>query len=513
MSDEDIAENLAAACRQSLDAFAQRAFRIIKPGAAYEWNWHIGCIAEHLEAVYRNEIQRLIINIQPRVLKSYMLEAGSAWMLGKDPRLSLLLGSFSSTVAEDRSKNCRTILQDDWYKHVFPNTEIDQSHNRVNDWATTQRGGFYAAGILGTITSKGCDIGMLDDPLKPDEALSETVRNNTNDRIRNTFFSRFNDPRTGRFIMIMQRLHEDDPTGHLMQDGGYKLLSLPAEAKRPIIVILGKRHWTMKAGQLLFPKRFPREVLDQRRKDLRAYHYAGQYLQAPVPLGGGELKGSWVQYYQPGAIKPKKMNIYIIVDAAGGEKVNKKKGKLSDFTAMMVIGTADDNNFYLLDLVRDRLNPTERIDKLFELHRKWNDLGGKGPKVGYEKYGLMTDTHYIKLKMDADTYHFPLVELGGAMSKEERIRRLIPDFETGRWWFPPNLIAVDKEGRQFDLVSELVNSEMATFPKGRFDDMLDAMARIKDDDLFVTFPRVKQSKVQNVIEKQRRNQQEQWENF
>jgi predicted phage terminase large subunit-like protein len=161
---------------------------------------------------------------------------------------------------------------------------------------------------------------------------------------------------------------------------------------------------------------------------------------------------------------------------------------------MIVVGCSPDNNYYLLDIVRDRLNPTERVETLFQLHRKWNSLSGKPPKVGYEKYGLMTDTHYIRLKQEQDNYRFQMIELGGTMPKEARIRRLIPDLERGRWWLPPSLHYVDNEGRTFDLIKELTNSEMPTFPKARFDDMLDAWSRIMDAELGAIFPKLAKPK-------------------
>jgi predicted phage terminase large subunit-like protein len=205
------------------------------------------------------------------------------------------------------------------------------------------------------------------------------------------------------------------------------------------------------------------------------------------------------------------MNVCILVDPAGGEELNKKKRKLSDWTAMMVVGLAPDNNYYLLDVIRDRMNPTDRINMLFVLHRKWNALCGKPPKVGYEKYGMMTDTHYITQKKKDDAYNFQLIELGGSMGKEERIRRLIPDMQNGRWYFPAGLIYVDVEGRKFDLVQEMYNSEMATFPRARHDDMLDALSRLYDMDM--AFPRPRSGMVAKAIRKGYNSNTNNWEDW
>ena len=498
-------EEVNAACRKSFDAFAMRAFKEVEPSTLFEWNWHIGCIAEHLEAVHRGEIRRLIINIMPRALKSYLVgRAFPAWEMGQDPSTKFICTSYGYEVAEQNALACRTMMKSPWYKSCFPDTLIGEL-DRNTHFTTTEAGQYYATSALSPITGIGCDYMIVDDPLKPMEALSDQVRNSTNENIRGTLFSRFNDKRNGKFIMVMQRLHEDDPTGHLLKDGGYTHLKLPVEAKKPTLIMLGEHVWTMAAGELLSPKRVDKKQLDQDMIDMGAYHFAAQMMQEPVPAGGGEFIDTWIQYYEPGGVKPRTMNIYILVDAAGGDEINKKKKKTSDWTAMMVVGLAPDNNYYLLDVVRDRLNPTERINKLFELHRKWNELSGKPPKVGYEKYGLMTDTHYIKLKQKEDCYRFPMVELGGRTSKEERIRAMIPDFELGRWYFPASLMYTDSDGRTMDLIQELVKSEMSSFPKARFDDMLDGLARSKDEKLGAVFPRLKKTEASREYEKRARD--------
>lgn len=483
-------EVLNAACRQSFDAFAMRAFRIIEPATKYDQNWHIQCICEFLEAAYKGEIKRLIINLPPRCLKSYLVaRAFPAWVMGKNPGAKFITASYGHEVTEQNAMACRRIMKDPWYQEVFPSTKITAELDRNTHFETTQMGQYYAATSFSPLTGMGADYIILDDPIKPMEANSEAIRTSTNQNIRTTFFSRFNDKRTGRFIMIMQRVHEDDPTGHLMRDGGYIHVKLPAEAKQPVEIRLGDKVWTMKEGDLLFPERLSREQLDQDMLDMTPANYAGQMLQEPVPLGGGEFKPEWPQHYPNGFVRPKTMNVYILIDAAGGDETNKKKKKNSDRTAMAVIGLATDNNYYLLDMVIDRLNATERIDMLFILHRKWNDLCGKPPTVGYEKYGLMTDTHYARKRMDEEGYRFQIIELGGRMAKEERIRRMIPDLQKGRWYFPDTHLYTDNEGRTLDLVKELLVSEMGVFPRARYDDGLDATTRIYDAEMGAIFPR------------------------
>lgn len=482
-------EAFQAICRTSLSAFTQKSFEVIEPATEFEYNWHIDCIAEHLQAVYDGEISKLVINMPPRFAKTITTSiAFPAWALGKNPSIRFMLTSFKSSLAENMTRNTRTLVRSDWYKRLFPNTVISADMDRQYHFETTCAGQ-YLSSAMSSATGSGCDIQVCDDPISPDEAASDQTRKTTIETIRGTLFSRFNDPRKMKFVLNMQRLHEADPSGELLREDGWTHLKLPAEAiDKDYHIILGNRHWELKKGDLLFPHRFTREVLNEKRNLLGDYNYAGQFLQEPVPVGGGEFNESWMQFYQAGGVKPKECNLVILCDPAGGEEMNRKKRKLSDWTVFDVIGLAPDNNYYLLDRVRDRLNPTDRVETLFMLHRKWNGLSGKPPKVGYEKYGMMTDTHYIREKQRQDAYNFPLIELGGGMMKEERIRRMIPDMQNGRWFFPPTMIYVDQEGRKFDLIEEM-KSEMKSFPRARHDDILDAMSRIYETDLNLVFPK------------------------
>lgn len=486
-------EVLDALCREHLDAFTCKAFSIVEPTTSFEHNWHIECIAEHLQAVWDSQITHLIINMPPRSLKTHTTSVSfPAWGMGKDPSVQFMLTSFKSSLAEKMTRKARRIMQSDWYKQCFPNTVLSEELNRQYYFETTEHGQYFSSS-MSNVTGEGCHIQICDDPLNPDEALSDLVREGTIETIRGTLFSRFNDPRTARFVLNMQRLHDDDPTGNLLKEQGWYHLKLPAEAKgRTYSYSLHGKTWEMKEGDLLFPTRFTPNVLEKARILQGDYSYAGQYLQEPVPIGGGLLKAEWFQYYPQGAIKPKEMNVVILVDPAGGDEDEKqKKDKHSDWTAMMVVGLGTDNNYYLLDMVRDRLNPTERVNMLFVLHRKWNALCGKSPKVAYEKYSMQSDTHYIAKKKNEDAYHFPLIVVAGPKAKTTRISRIVPDLQNGRWYLPNALIYVDGEGKKWDLVQELLNVEVKTFPMSKYDDMLDALSRIYEPELGMVFPKPK----------------------
>lgn len=515
------AEYVDALYRTKLDAYTHRAFTVLQPGTPFEHNWHIDCVCEHLHAVYEGQIPRLIINEPPRSLKSVKVaQVYPTWVQGHQPWHQFIGASYASKLMKRNVMNSRKIIQSDWYKGLFPGTVLETE--AAEHYTTTKNGQYMGAGITGSATGFGCDTLLLDDILNPQEAASDTMRNSTLENMRNTFFSRYNDERTAKTIMIMQRVHDDDPTGNLMRDQGWHLLKLPAEFVKKTIIQCRGREWIKEPGELLFEGRLSKTILAQKKIDLGSYNYSGQYDQEPVPLGGGDFKQEWVQFYPAGSVKPKEMNIAIIVDQAGSEELNKKKKKLSDWTAILVIGLASDNNYYVLDIIRDRFNPTERIDTIFMVHRHWNELTGKPPRVGCEQIGLATDAHYLREKQNKDAYRFPVIPLGNqiaeggrfAISKEERIRKLIPILEARRWYMPGSLTYLDLEGRKWDLVKEFTDVELKTFPKSRYDDMVDCASRILDPELGMLFPK---QKIGTVAKARREyanaSQSDNWENW
>lgn len=216
---------------------------------------------------------------------------------------------------------------------------------------------------------------------------------------------------------------------------------------------------------------------EAKRRAQGPYTYAAQILLNPRADALQGFKREWLRHYsiQPPAAK---MNIYICVDAAS----SKKKG--SDYTAMVVVGLASDGNYYVLDIVRDRLNLAERMERLFTLHRKW-----KPRQVRYEKYGLMADVEAIKGKQEQEHYRFPITEVAGQTSKPDRIKRLLPLFEQGRLYLPKTLHRTNWEKTTIDLVQSFIEEEYVAFPVGIHDDMMDAMSRIAESELSLSWPK------------------------
>lgn len=231
------------------------------------------------------------------------------------------------------------------------------------------------------------------------------------------------------------------------------------------------------------------EELAKKRRDQGPYTFACQMMQNPKADEAQGFKTEWLRYHKSQSTSG--LNIYILVDPSSEKK------KTSDYTSYSVIGLGANKNIYKLDMVRDRLNLRERADKLFELHRRWKPL-----KVGYEKYGMQADIDYIKERMDATNYHFDVVTLGGQIAKNDRIKRLIPYYEQGKFWLPDTCYKTNYQGVTQDLVQIFIEEEYKAFPVPVHDDMLDSDARILDEDLHIVWPDEQQIDVKKFIRKQ-----------
>lgn len=227
-----------------------------------------------------------------------------------------------------------------------------------------------------------------------------------------------------------------------------------------------------------------KKTLMEKRRDMGPYTFACQMLQDPVADKAMGFREEWLMFYESlGDVS--KWNKYLLVDPASEKK------KTSDHTVMEVIGLAPDQNYYLLDAVRDRLNLTERTNKLFELQRKWNPL-----KVGYEKYGKDSDIEHILYVQEQENYRFSILPLGGSLKKEDRIRKLVPIYEQKRMYMPKKLTFINYEKKIVDYVKSFIDDEYLSFPVCVHDDMLDCRARILDPVLDAKFPK-KQKEIES----------------
>ena len=243
------------------------------------------------------------------------------------------------------------------------------------------------------------------------------------------------------------------------------------------------------------PVLWTREKVAEKRKAM-TFTFGAQMLLDPTADSNQGFMEGWLRYYEGGGDFTQ-LNKYLLVDAAS----SKKKG--SDYTAAAVVGLGPDENYYLLDMVRDRLSLTERADMVFSLHRRW-----KPKSVGYERYGMMADIEYLRERMGRENYRFEVVEVAGQTSKIDRIKRMGPVFEGGRFLLPHALIKHDREGLRRELVQDFISNEYLPFPVAVHDDMFDAISRIWD--IETIWPKSSQKEDRYARERPRRRVTSAW---
>lgn len=226
------------------------------------------------------------------------------------------------------------------------------------------------------------------------------------------------------------------------------------------------------------PVLLTREELAIKRRDQGPYTFGCQQLQNPVADSSQGFREDWLKYHD--GLKLQGLNVYLLFDPAGS------KNKKSDYTAAWAVGLGPDENLYVLDMVRDRFNLTQRAKLVMDWHKKYKPVRADG--VRYEKYGLMADIEHIQSIQKAVNYRFEITEVGGTLPKNDRIKRLIPYFEQGRVYLPRTLWYTGSDGKTTDLVQDFIEQEYKAFPVPIHDDMLDALARIAEPELPLMFP-------------------------
>jgi hypothetical protein len=342
-----------ALLRQDFCSFVQRCFYELNPRTAFLWNWHIEVLAAKLADCFRRKIRRLIITIPPRRLKSLCASiALPAWWLGHDPAAQILCISYGQELADKHARDCRAVMTSAFYQRLFP-THLSPQKQSVQEFVTTRQGFRFATSVGGVLTGRGGDIVIIDDPLKPDEALSDTQRRAVNEWYDHTLVSRLNDKRAGCIILIMQRLHQDDLVGHVLEQEPWEVISFPAVAERDeshaIKTPLGAVRFDRRRDELLHPAREPQATIDLLRSTLGEYNFAGQYQQAPAPLGGGLFKEAWFKRYD-GTEPPEKFDQIV----QSWDTANKPT-ELADYS-VCTTWDVKDRYFYLLNVLRKRLD-------------------------------------------------------------------------------------------------------------------------------------------------------------
>lgn len=374
----------------SLRGFIRAGWHVLEPGNTYASNWHIDAICDHLEAARAGEIRRLLINIPPRHMKSLAVSVfWPPWRWTFEPHLKFLTASHTSPLSQRDATKSRDLILSSWYQSRWPNVRLKGDVNRLTRYENTSTG-YRIATHVGGGTGDGGDVLILDDPHEATDAMSDAKRSAAINWHGNTFASRFNDLRTGVEVVIMQRLHEKDLAGHLLEQGGWEHLCLPAkyEPAHPFVWPDDPRNPSnppiegigQGADALLWPDRIPGAELDKLASDMTAYVAAGQLQQRPAPREGAMLKRAHWRYYDPS------LSFYSPAERFGPEQVQHlpkfdrivhawdtsvKDRSTSDFVSGQVWGCHNAHR-YLLRLYHERAGLNATIEAMLEL-REWGD--------------------------------------------------------------------------------------------------------------------------------------------
>lgn len=449
---------------------------------------HHKIILNALEDVRLGRCKRLIICLPPGSAKStYASYIWPSWVLGHHPDWPIILASHTQSLAESFSVKVRTLIQSKEYLNFWGIDKFLSDLDQARDnWKTIGGGGILSVGAEGAITGYRSQIGIIDDPFSGrQDADSPLRRQRVWDWYINDFWTRLK-PSAG-VVIIATRWHEDDLIGRLVErqnKGGeqWKIISIPMEcdsADDPLKRKIGERLWS---GY------FTEDMVRIAKLDARAW--SALYQQRPRPGSGGEFERKWIKFYhnEPELERPGK-SVYILVDPSSGKRTATTGANKSDYTSICVIGLGEDGNYYLLDALRDRLTLTDRGRALMKLHRKWKPI-----EVRYEEYGMQADIAYINELQERENYRFSIIPVKGRLDKENRIRRMVPTFAQGKFFFPQTLYR-SMDNVVVDLIDVFTEQEYLAFPVGRHDDMIDAMSRIFEPDLPLIWPTPQEEEV------------------
>lgn len=451
-----IDRNLAdAVYRTNFGAFTYAAYKALHPGQRLIPNWHIDAVCYQLQQMVSGEVRpRLVLNLPPRTLKSFIVAVAlPAWMLGRDPGCRIICASYSDELATSFSRDCRALLDTPFFKRVFPQTRLNPKKASEGEFETTKRGYRLATSVGGTLTGRGCNVLLIDDPLKGNDAGSEVARRAAIDWFRNTALSRLDDPAKSLIVIVMQRLHVDDLSGVLIERGWPKLV-IPAIAVEPTEYLLSDDEvYRRPTGELLQPGRDSPEAIEEKKLEVGSHVFAAQYQQNPTPPDGNMIKAEWLGRYEGALVRRSFVRVVLTCDPAGKTGVN------NDYTAITIVGVQE-KALHLLHVSRGRWTVMQMREQIIALAAQWKvDLVIiEDTSSGHSLIPLLREEPYLDVvgrRPDAD--------------KETRLCRHQGRFEAGRILLPTDT----------DWLADF-EAELFAFPLGRHDDQVDALLLFLD---------------------------------
>lgn len=439
--------------RRWLHEYIRQAWALVEPDTEFADNWHLRAVTEHLEAVSAGRIRRLVINVPPRSMKSLAVSVfWPTWEWINRPSTRWLFASYAATLSTRDSLKCRRIIESRWYRerwgHSFRLTTDQNVKNRFENDRTGYR---IATSVDGVATGDGGDVIVVDDPHNVREIHSDTTREGVLRWWDESMTSRFNDPKTGRAVLIMQRTHERDLSGHLLaKDMGWEHLCLPMEfdGKRRA-TSLGAYDLRKEEGELLWSSHFDRKAVEDLKAGMGAYAASGQLQQAPSPAGGGIFRREHWKYYKD---LPSLQEVVLSFDMAFKQLAD------SDYVVGQAWGRKDADK-YLLGQVRGRMGFGASVQAVRQM------------KAQYPRSSavLIEDKANGTAVVETLKKEIPgIIAVEPAGGKVARAYAIQPQQEAGNIHLPDPSVA--------PWVGAFVE-ECSSFPLGANDDQVDAMTQ------------------------------------
>ena len=416
----------------------------------YEFGRHHTKLIRALERVEAGKCPRLIVSMPPRHGKSFLVsEFFPAWYLGRNPDKSIITSSYAAELAEGFGRKVRNQLLDPDWQATFPESHLDTSSRSAARFGLKEGGNYYAVGVGGATTGRGAHVFLIDDPVKDrEQADSEIIRKKIQDWYRSVAYTRL--MTGGSVIIVMTRWHEDDLAGWCLteqQHENWQVLKLPALAEENDA--LGRA-----PGEALWPEKYPLKRLENIRLTVGPREWTALYQQRPAPDEGAFFQKSWIKEYDE---LPKYLTYYgasdYAVTADGG-----------DYTVHVIIGVDKEENIYLVDMWRGQTDALEWIDEWSRLVRFYK------PQVWAEEAGVILKSldPILRKRVEEDRLYTTFrQQFTSATDKPTRARSLQARMQMGKVYFP--------SASRCPWMADLV-SEMLSFPVGKHDDQVDALA-------------------------------------
>lgn len=515
-------------CKESLSRFIQLAWPIVEPNQEYVHGWHIDALCEHLEAISDDHeledgtpYNRLLVNIPPGTMKSLAVSVfWPAWEWGPldKPHLRYLCASHSQELAVRDNMRMRRLVSSDWYKARWPHVVLTTDQNQKTKFENTSTG-FRQAAAAGSITGSRGDRVIIDDPHSVEGASSDQQRQSTIEWFTEAVPTRLNNPKKSAIVVVMQRLHEEDVSGVILdRKMGYDHLCLPMRAtlwRKDFPTKLGFVDPRVEEGELLFPARFPPEVVDRDEKTMGPYATAGQHQQEPAPRGGGIIQRDWWKTWEEASF-PAMDFVVAALDTAYTEKAENDPSALTVWGVFSSSQALQAHNYIrpngtmtsfgqqqgLFDealQVKAKtylgMNSAPRVvlmyawEKRLELHNLVTEVAATCRKMKVDKLLVENKAsghsvaQELKRVFGHEDFMVQIADIRGGSRGLDKVARL---HSVAHLFAEGMIYAPDKQW------AEAVIQQAAVFPRGKHDDLVDtvsmALRHLRDAGMLVRAP-------------------------